>query len=103
MTRRITLWVLSMCLISNWLIGQTVWTEPFFPETDDFVTVYYDASEGDGGLADFSGDIYAHTGVITNLSNSPTDWRYVKSDWGIANPAVKMTSVGDDLYTIEFD
>jgi hypothetical protein len=62
-----------MFLISVSVNGQVVRTEPAFPTENDSVTVIFDASQGSGGLANYAGDIWAHAGVITNLSTSPSD------------------------------
>ncbi|WP_235298321.1 alpha-amylase family glycosyl hydrolase [Portibacter marinus] len=83
--------------------AQLIRTEPAFPSQFDDVTVYFDASKGDGGLAGFTGDVYAHTGVITNESNSPTDWKNVQGQWGIEFPKTLMTAEGNDIYSISFN
>lgn len=77
-------------------------SEPPFPQHDQAVTVYFNAAYGNGGLFDYEGDIYAHTGVITNLSQTTTDWKYVKTEWGENTPETKMTRVDDNLYSITF-
>ncbi len=92
----------AICIFSS-VQAQVVYTEPFFPEVDDDVTVYFNADEGNGALVDFVGDIYAHTGVITSESTSPSDWKYVVSDWGTTDPNVLMTQVSGNLYQIEFN
>lgn len=84
-------------------IGQVVWTEPFFPTQDDDVTVYFDASEGNMALDGFNGQVYAHTGVITTDSNSPSDWKHVVSDWGVEDPNVLMNDLGNNLYSLEYN
>ncbi len=73
--------------------AQLIWTEPAFPKADDEVTVYFNATEGTGGLANCNCDVYVHTGVITSLSSSSSDWKHVVTDWGVANPAWKMDPV----------
>ncbi len=78
--------------------GQVVWTYPHFPTVNSPVTIYYDASKGNGALANFTGDIYIHTGVITTLSTSGTDWKHVVTTWGVANPAWKLTPLGGNVY-----
>lgn len=75
------------------LAGAQVYTEPYFPRADQPVTIYFNATQGTGGLANCSCNVYIHTGVITNLSTSPSDWRYVVTTWGQANPAWQMTPV----------
>ena len=61
--------------------GAVVWSEPAFPSQNDDVTVYFNAKEGNGGLKGSTGNVYAHTGVITNFSSSDSDWKHVKTDW----------------------
>lgn len=102
MQLRTTLALLSLlCCLG--LQAQVVYTTPSLPTQDDIVTVYFDASEGNAELAGFSGDIYAHTGVITTTSSSPSDWKNVQGTWGTADPNVEMTSLGGDLYSITYD
>ncbi|MCP3931008.1 MAG: T9SS type A sorting domain-containing protein [Bacteroidetes bacterium] len=82
-------------------IAQLIYTDPVFPKADSEVTVYFDATQGTGGLAGCNCDVYVHTGVITENSSSPSDWKYVKTTWGVANNEWKMTPVAEeeDLYT----
>lgn len=75
---------------------------PAFPDDSKPVKINFDASKGNGGLKDQAGDVYMHTGVITDKSTSPSDWKYVKSSsFNVPDPAVKMTAKGNNLYTIE--
>ena len=73
--------------------GQIVWTEPAFPTQDDVVTLYYDVSQGNAALIDEEPPcppcpfVYAHTGVITSESTSPSDWQYVQNPWPNGNNA----------------
>lgn len=83
--------------------GQVIWTEPAFPTQFDDITVYFDASKGNAGLAGFTGSVYAHTGVITNTSNSPTDWKFVQGNWGTDDLNTKMTSEGNDIYSLSYN
>lgn len=85
---------------SNFSSGAVVWTEPAFPSQFDDVTVYFDAAEGNKGLQDFEGAIYAHTGVITSNSNSSSDWKHVVGTWGTDVAETKMTNEGDNIYSL---
>lgn len=78
--------------------AQLVYTEPTFPSDNDKVTIYFDATKGTGGLNNCNCDVYIHTGVITNVGSS---WRYVKTQWGVANSDWKMTKIADNLYKYE--
>ncbi|HKI47282.1 MAG TPA: alpha-amylase family glycosyl hydrolase [Balneolales bacterium] len=94
--------LLSLFFISltGQVLAQVVTWSPQFPIDSDTVTVYFHAKEGTGGLAGYTGDVYAHTGVITDQSTSSGDWKYVKTDWGGNTPDTKMTRLATDEYKI---
>ena len=57
-----------------------------------------------GTAADgFTGELYAHTGVLTDQSTTTGDWKYVLADWGNNIPECKLERVDDNLwhYTIK--
>lgn len=81
--------------------AQIITTEPPIPLAGEPVTIYYDATKGTAGLVGYTGDVYAHTGVLTNLSSSSSDWRYVLTDWGVNTAATKMTRISTDYYSLE--
>ena len=83
--------------------GEVVWTEPPFPTQLDDVTVYFDASEGNGALAGFTGNVYAHTGVITSESSGPSDWQNVQGNWGTPDNNTLMTNEGNDIYSLAYN
>lgn len=82
------------------LHAQLIVSDPPFPQDNQSVVITFDASQGNAGLAGYTGDVYAHTGVITNLSTSSSDWKYVKTNWGQNTPATKLTKIGTNLYTL---
>ncbi|MDY0104648.1 MAG: alpha-amylase family glycosyl hydrolase [Lentimicrobium sp.] len=71
---------------------------PLFPSENDLVEVVFDATKGNAGLAGYTEDIYAHTGVLTDSSTGPSNWRYVKTDWGENTEETKLERIGPDLY-----
>ena len=83
--------------------GAVAWTEPAFPTQEDDITVYFNAKEGNGGLAGSTGNVYAHTGVLTNFSTSESDWKHVKTDWPGDDPEILMTRIGEDLYSLSYN
>jgi len=91
-------------LISSILFSITsfaqVSTNPAFPVESLPVTITFDATLGDAGLKNYTGDIYAHTGVITNLSTGLSDWKYVIAPWTTNIPAAKLTRVSTNTYTL---
>lgn len=96
---------LCACLffIQHILFAQVILTEPYFPTAESTVTIIYDASQGNAALEDYAGTVYAHTGVITDASTSPSDWKHVQGIWGTADAEVEMTSIGDNMYSITFN
>ncbi len=73
------------------------WT-PQFPNDASSITINLDAASGNKGLLGYTGTVYMHLGVITNLSSSPSDWRYVTTTWGTTT-APAATSAGTDKWS----
>ena len=74
--------ILFSLLFAKVLFAQIVTTTPSFVTSQaGAITIVYDASQGSAGLKDFAGPIYAHTGVITNLSTGSSDWKHVITAW----------------------
>ncbi len=82
------------------LTAQVVTSIPAFPTINDSVVVIFNAKEGDGGLAGYTGDVYAHTGVITSESRNPRDWRYVLGQWCQDATQPKLVDIGADLWLL---
>lgn len=77
-------------------------TLPPHPTSYDYIEIWYDASEGNGELAGYTGDVYMHTGLITAESQNGNDWKYVVGNWGQADTNVLMLSLGNDIYYKSF-
>ena len=75
-------------------------SEPVFPLESSALTIYFNAAFGNGGLLNYEGDVYAHAGVITNLSVNSTDWKYVKTQWGENTSETKLTRIDSNFYSI---
>ena len=71
---------------------------PVYNDTTEDVEVYI----GTAGTTfnNYSGDMYAHTGVLTNLSANSSDWRYVKHDWTVNSSDCKLVKVSDNLWKL---
>jgi len=80
--------------------GQVVRTEPVFPMENAPVRIIFDASQGNAGLAGYTGDIWAHTGVITDKSTSGSDWKYVVAGWSSNTDKARLTSLGNNLWEL---
>ncbi len=89
-----------MCILN--LQAQIVTVSPFFPTVDDDVTIEYDATKGNGDLIGIN-QVYLHTGLITNLSTTPNDWKNVVGNWGQDDPKVKMIYIGNNKHRLSFN
>lgn len=96
-------YMLAMLFLLPFSAKAQVSTSPAFPMETTPISIFFDATKGDGGLAGYTGDVYAHTGVITDKSDpsNPGDWKYVKTDWGQNTVSTKLTRVGTDLYRLD--
>src|SRR5438309_11112023 len=82
------------CSLSN---AQLLTWTPAFPVENDpnqTLTITVDATKGNQGLLNFSGNVYVHIGVITNLSANPGDWRHTLFTWGTKTAAALDSSAG---------
>lgn len=81
-------------------LNAQVTCSPIFPSPEDNIVITFNANEGSRGLATETGDVYAHTGVITDKSTASSDWKYVKFGWTTNDPSVKLTPKGNGIYTL---
>lgn len=72
-----------------------MWYEPADAKQNEEITVYFNATRGDQGLKDFTGDVYAHTGVLTAESTSNSDWKH-DSKWLDNDVKYKFTRSATD-------
>jgi len=96
------LYIISFFILflSNQTFAQLITSTPTLPKDVDQVTIVFDATQGNAGLANYTGDVYAHTGVITNLSGSNSDWKYVIAGWSENKTKAKMTPLGNHKYQL---
>lgn len=73
-------------------------TDPAFVTesmTEDVTVILNTAGTAAEG---FTGELYAHTGVLTAESTTTGDWKYVLSEWGDNIPECKLESQGDNIW-----
>ncbi|MBK6914302.1 MAG: T9SS type A sorting domain-containing protein [Ignavibacteriales bacterium] len=98
MQLRLTLIFLTILITK--VFSQVIVTIPEYSTENDSITIQFNAQEGDGGLEGYTGTVYAHTGVITNFSSGPSDWKHVIGDWGNNSNQPALTRIGTDLYEL---
>ena len=91
--------LLGVFLFATICRSQLLSWAPGFPKDNDNVTITVDATKGNQGLLNFAGNVYVHLGVITNLSTSPTNWRYSKFTWGSTEAAALATPAGTNKWS----
>ena len=78
---RALLWSVALATTST-VNAQTVTTQPAILTTsDNAVTITFHADGGNRALFDRTGDVFAHTGLITSSSKDCSDWKYSPT-WG---------------------
>ncbi|MDR0505337.1 MAG: T9SS type A sorting domain-containing protein [Dysgonamonadaceae bacterium] len=94
---------LSLLLLFSfveWLSAQVVTTNPaIITQEGGEIEVIFDATKGSGGLKDYTGDVYAHTGVITTDSKNGSDWKHAPT-WGDNSPKYKLASLGNNKWKL---
>lgn len=96
---RIRLLILSV-LFPIHIMAQVVTSSPVLPIDNQPDTITFDATMGNAGLKGYTGDVYAHTGVVTNLSTKDSLWRYVKAAWTTNLAACKLKRIATDKYQL---
>ena len=94
--------IILFLLLYQFSVAQLIWLKPENPSVNDSVTLYFNAAEGNKALMDHTGDVYLHTGVITNRSLDGHDWKYVVGTWGKDDKNVLMKREGKNLYSYRF-
>lgn len=82
--------------------AQVVTTQPSVVQTDSRdIIVTFHADRGNKGLAGLgpSDKVYAHTGVITSQSTSPSDWKYAPQ-WLDNSSKYEMKWTATDTWTL---
>jgi hypothetical protein len=76
-------------------------TDPEVLTDTSTVIITANGNSGNKGLLDYKGPVYVHIGLITDSSNGPIYWRYVKFKWGSTEEAALATPAGTNKWTYE--
>lgn len=93
--------ITAFVLLSSAARSQCTSQPPLMQEDTQNVVIYYHADQGNLGLLNLpsSTPVYAHSGVITNLSTSGSDWKYAPT-WGDNSEKYRMEYVSPNLYRL---
>lgn len=87
--------VFLLFLVSNFIFSQ-VSTDPAIPTSTTEITIILDATGT--GLENYTGDVYAHTGVLTTQSSDTSDWKYAIAEWSENTDKAKVTRTATNTY-----
>ncbi|MBR4676731.1 MAG: T9SS type A sorting domain-containing protein [Bacteroidales bacterium] len=92
--------LILLCAV-NFSCAQIIECSPEYPNINSQdVTITFHADLGTAGLKGFSGDVYAHTGVILK-GGSDSDWKNVVADWDKNVEKCKLTRISTDTYELK--
>ncbi|MDP3352250.1 MAG: alpha-amylase family glycosyl hydrolase [Flavobacteriaceae bacterium] len=84
----------SILFLITYIITAQVTTVPTLPTASEVITLTFDATNTP--LKDYTGDIYAHTGVTIG----GVRWQNVIGTWGVNTSQPKLTRTGTNTYTL---
>jgi len=91
---------LVFIIFTSYSISAQITTEPNLPVANQKVIITFDSSK-ESRLGYYTGDLYAHTGLITDKSTNSDDWKYVIGLWGNNTTQPKLTNKGNGMYELE--
>lgn len=95
--RKLLIIIFCFSGFSGLLTGQMITTDPAVPTPGRIIKIYYDSSKDAGDLHNFTGDLYAHTGVT--LLGIP--WQKVIGTWANNSTQPKLTYLGTYRYELD--
>lgn len=99
MKKRLLATVVIVLLFAGPLTAQLLTWTPNFAKEGDNITITVDATKGNQGLMGYTGNVYVHIGLITSLSTSQDDWKYVPFTWATSPANGQATSAGTDKWS----
>ena len=91
------IYLLIILIIAGINLPAQITTDPLLPVATQKVTITFDSSK-ESRLGYYTGDLYAHTGVIIE---GKTDWQHVIGSWGNNTTQPKLTNKGNGIYELE--
>lgn len=94
---QISLKIILCCLIPAVVFPQIVTTQPVYPTENDSIIIFVNTSQpGAEELLNYTGTLYVHTGVNTNLGS----WQHVIGSWGNNSAQPSLTRLGPNSYKL---
>ena len=90
--------LLNLLLFVSFISYAQVSTSPGVPTSSDLITITFNATGTN--LEGYTGDVYAHTGVLTDSSTDNSDWKHTIGTWGNNTTQPKLTRTGTNTYQL---
>ena len=98
---RILLFLILIPVVSY---SQIVTTIPEFPTQNDSIIVIFDATQtGAEELLNYTGTVYAHTGVTLDSLGVIKDWQWVIAPWNTNLSKAALTRISTNLYKLNIN
>lgn len=101
--------LLSLALLSIFImrgplvLGQTIESDPLYPTINDSVKITFYVDSCNCSLSSYSGDIYAHTGVLSDESVNNGDWKMVIAQWNQNLPKAKLEKINSKTFVLHIE
>ncbi|MGD2035196.1 MAG: alpha-amylase family glycosyl hydrolase, partial [Bacteroidales bacterium] len=95
---RLTSFLLALSVTG--LSAQVIESDPLYPTVNDPVDITFYPDQCDCDLKDHTGDIYAHTGLITSESSDQGDWKFVVAEWDENTEKAKLEKINSTTYVL---
>jgi len=87
----------ALILVASSINAQIITSDPVYPTVNDSAYITFHVDQCGCNLVGYTGDIYAHTGVNSNIGN----WQHVKTPvWGTNTPATKLAKINNTTYVL---
>jgi hypothetical protein len=89
--------IVASIFVATSIHAQIITSNPVYPTVNDSAYITFHVDQCGCNLVGYTGDIYAHTGVNTNLGN----WQHVTTPvWGTNTPANKLAKINNTTYVL---
>lgn len=92
--------ILISLFLPVWGYAQIIEVDPVFPVVANPVDITFHVNRCNCNLVGYTGDIYAHTGLITNESADMDDWEFVIADWNENIEKALLQKIDDTTYVL---
>ena len=91
---------LVLLLFPYFSYAQIIESDPVYSAKTDSADITFHVNRCNCDMEGYTGDIYAHTGLITDESIDSNDWKYVIADWNVNLEKAHLEKLDDTTYSL---